>query len=80
MCVGRMKLAPSEIGCRRTANEGTMALRTSIRSDELTLDTSSALNTSTGTGVSTTALSRTRVPIVTISSITCASAPSLSTS
>jgi len=76
MCVGLMKLAPSEIGWRRAANDGTMALITSIRSDELTLEISSALNTSTGTAVSTAARSRRRVPIVTISSITRASAPS----
>ena len=34
---GRMKEAPSEIGWRRTLKEGTMAFRTSTRSEELTL-------------------------------------------
>ena len=64
-----MNEAPSEIGWRRALKDGTIALSTSTRSDELTLSTCCEPNTSTGTAVSAAARARTRVPIVTTSSM-----------
>ena len=69
MLTGRMKVAPSEIGCRETLNDGTMVLMTSTISDELTLSRSGKVNISTGTAASAMVRAAVRVPMVTISSI-----------
>ena len=69
MLTGRMNVAPSEIGCRVTLNDGTRVLITSTMSDELTLSRSGSVNTSTGTAASAMTRAEVRVPMVTISSI-----------